>query len=334
MTSAGWPRPPAASGTRRIADRSASSTATSSSWIRWPGRGRLSPAPPPPRAHARWSDGGRAVTFVRDQGLYRVWLDRARPTGRATRLRAAHRRRSAQAAPGRPPTASSSSRPRRRSSSTVVRENEARKARAEARKDAQARRPHRRRRAPVGRRPRARARGHGGLRAGRRQAGGGAARRRAGLRHRVELPRAAARAQPRRRRPGQPAPRRGRSARRRRESHGVAERRRRSIRGPVRCCGACRSCRPTASHAATIVVSADNKHRYVAALGPDAGHGPHRRAPAGHAPGSAPSTSPGRRRRRWASCRARRASGSCPSATAGCTSTSPTSPRRTRRRSS
>ena len=28
-------------------------------------------------AHARWSDGGRAVTFVRDQGLYRVWVDRA-----------------------------------------------------------------------------------------------------------------------------------------------------------------------------------------------------------------------------------------------------------------
>ena len=26
-------------------------------------------------AHARWSDGGRAVTFVRDQGLHRVWID-------------------------------------------------------------------------------------------------------------------------------------------------------------------------------------------------------------------------------------------------------------------
>jgi dipeptidyl aminopeptidase/acylaminoacyl peptidase len=28
-------------------------------------------------SHARWSDAGRAVTFMRDQGLYRVWIDRA-----------------------------------------------------------------------------------------------------------------------------------------------------------------------------------------------------------------------------------------------------------------
>ena len=43
------------------------------------------------------------------------------------------------------------------------------------------------------------------------------------------------------------------------------------IRAPGRSSGACRWCRPTAATPPTIVVSSDNKHRYVAALGPTPG---------------------------------------------------------------
>ena len=87
--------------------------------------------------HARWSDGGRAVTFVRDGGLHRVWVDR-RPDRATPRRRS--RRSSSSPTRGRrsparrPPTASSSSSPRRRSSSpSSARTKRARRGRTPAR---------------------------------------------------------------------------------------------------------------------------------------------------------------------------------------------------------
>jgi dipeptidyl aminopeptidase/acylaminoacyl peptidase len=86
--------------------------------------------------HARWSDGGRSVTFVRDQGLYRVWVDRAsdQPGTVFEQL--------TDAGPARPRPGGTDSQQFVRAEEaqllTAVRESEARKTRAEARKDAQA----------------------------------------------------------------------------------------------------------------------------------------------------------------------------------------------------
>ena len=159
-------------------------------------------------AHARWSDGGRAVTFVRDGGLHRVWVDRRPDQADAAATVAAFEQLTDAGPPKpRPPTTDSQQFLKSEEAQllAVVRENEARKARADARKDAQAVVARGRRRAAIGRRSGARAPGQGGLRAGRRQAGGGAPRRRPVLRHRIELSGAAARPDPRRRRAGAPA---------------------------------------------------------------------------------------------------------------------------------
>jgi dipeptidyl aminopeptidase/acylaminoacyl peptidase len=89
-------------------------------------------------AHARWSDDGRAVTFVRDQGLYRVWIDRA-PEQAGTALE-----QLTDAGPPKPPapgTATDSQRFVKAEEAKLleaVRDREARKARADARQEAQA----------------------------------------------------------------------------------------------------------------------------------------------------------------------------------------------------
>jgi dipeptidyl aminopeptidase/acylaminoacyl peptidase len=92
-------------------------------------------------AHARWSDGGRAVTFVREQGLYRVWVDRMPgQTGGEEPVTAFEQL--TDAGPPKPrPSATDSQQFLKVEEAqllTVVRENEARKARADARKEARA----------------------------------------------------------------------------------------------------------------------------------------------------------------------------------------------------
>jgi dipeptidyl aminopeptidase/acylaminoacyl peptidase len=87
-------------------------------------------------AHARWSDHDRAVTFVRDQGLYRVWLE-PQPGATTTAFE-----QLTDAGPPKP-------RPRQTDSQqfvkaeeaqllAAVRESEARKARSEAKQEARA----------------------------------------------------------------------------------------------------------------------------------------------------------------------------------------------------
>jgi dipeptidyl aminopeptidase/acylaminoacyl peptidase len=92
-------------------------------------------------AHARWSDGGRAVTFVRDGGLHRVWVDR-RPDQTAAEATVTAFEQLTDAGPPKPRPPTSDSQQFLKSEEAqllaVVRENEARKARADARKDAQA----------------------------------------------------------------------------------------------------------------------------------------------------------------------------------------------------
>jgi dipeptidyl aminopeptidase/acylaminoacyl peptidase len=90
-------------------------------------------------AHARWSDGGRAVTFVRDQGLYRVWVDRL-PDPRDQGGTAFEQLTDAGPAKPRPSTTDSQQFLKAEEAQllTAVRESEARKARAEARKEARA----------------------------------------------------------------------------------------------------------------------------------------------------------------------------------------------------
>ena len=92
-------------------------------------------------AHARWSDGGRAVTFVRDGGLHRVWVDRRPDQADAAATVAAFEQLTDAGPPKpRPPTTDSQQFLKSEEAQllAVVRENEARKARADARKDAQA----------------------------------------------------------------------------------------------------------------------------------------------------------------------------------------------------
>jgi dipeptidyl aminopeptidase/acylaminoacyl peptidase len=90
-------------------------------------------------AHPRWSDGGRAVTFVRDQGLHRVWVDRP-DRGADQPVPAFEQLTDAGPPKPRPPTTDSQQFLKSEEAQllAVVRENEARKARADARKDAQA----------------------------------------------------------------------------------------------------------------------------------------------------------------------------------------------------
>ncbi|MEO5822428.1 MAG: S9 family peptidase [Vicinamibacteraceae bacterium] len=92
-------------------------------------------------AHARWSDGGRAVTFVRDQGLHRVWVDRLSDRPGSGPAAPAFEQLT-DAGPAKPPTAATDSQQFLKTEEaqilTVVRESEARKARAEARKEARA----------------------------------------------------------------------------------------------------------------------------------------------------------------------------------------------------
>jgi dipeptidyl aminopeptidase/acylaminoacyl peptidase len=88
-------------------------------------------------AHARWSDAGRAVTFVRDQGLYRVWVDRT-PESTLTAFEQV-----TDAGPARPraapPTDSQQFlKTEEANLLTSVRDAEAKKAKADAKKDAQA----------------------------------------------------------------------------------------------------------------------------------------------------------------------------------------------------
>jgi hypothetical protein len=85
-----------------------------------------------------------------------------------------------------------------------------------------------------------------------------------------QLSGAAARPDQRRRRAGKP-PSRGHRPGREEPRPTLSLTAPRSIRAPARSCGACRSCPSDGAYAATIVVSADNKHRYVAALGPSPG---------------------------------------------------------------
>jgi len=91
--------------------------------------------------HARWADGGRAVTFVRDQGLHRVWIDR-RPGQEGADPPVTAFEQLTDAGPPKPRPATTDSQQFLKSEEAqllaAVRENEARKARAEARKDAQA----------------------------------------------------------------------------------------------------------------------------------------------------------------------------------------------------
>ena len=92
-------------------------------------------------AHARWSDGGRAVTFVRDGGLHRVWVDcRPDQADAAATVAAFEQLTDAGPPKPRPPTTDSQQFLKSEEAQllAVVRENEARKARADARKDAQA----------------------------------------------------------------------------------------------------------------------------------------------------------------------------------------------------
>ena len=86
-------------------------------------------------AHARWSDGDRAITFTRDQGLYRVWVDRdAASTATAFE-------QITDAGPAKPRPAATDSQQFLKSEEekllAAVREAEAKKAKADARKDAQ-----------------------------------------------------------------------------------------------------------------------------------------------------------------------------------------------------
>jgi dipeptidyl aminopeptidase/acylaminoacyl peptidase len=92
-------------------------------------------------AHARWSDAGRAVTFVRDGGLHRVWIDRRADPGAGDQAVPAFEQLTDAGPPKpRPPATDSQQFLKAEEAQilAVVRENEARKARAEARKDAQA----------------------------------------------------------------------------------------------------------------------------------------------------------------------------------------------------
>jgi dipeptidyl aminopeptidase/acylaminoacyl peptidase len=86
-------------------------------------------------SHARWASEGRAVTFVRDQALYRVWLTRAADDSTAFE-------QLTDAGPAKPrPSATDSQQFLKAEEAqllTVIRENEARKARADARKESQA----------------------------------------------------------------------------------------------------------------------------------------------------------------------------------------------------
>ena len=238
-------------------------------------------------AHARWSDGGRAVTFVRDGGLHRVWVDR-RPDQPGDRgdghgLRAAHRRGAAQAPPAdhrQPavPQVRGGAAPRRR---PRERSAEGAGGRPQGRPGGGARG---RRRAAVGRRSGARAPGQGGLRAGRRQAGGVAPRRRPVLRHRIELSGAAARPAPRRRRAGGP-PSGGRRPGGEERHHGVAERRRdRSARrsAPLEPAGGVGRRQPRRDHRRLGRQQAPLRRR----ARPDARHDADRRAPARHRVGA------------------------------------------------
>jgi dipeptidyl aminopeptidase/acylaminoacyl peptidase len=88
-------------------------------------------------AHARWSDGGRAVTFVRDQGLYRVWIDRGSAEEAGTAVE-----QLTDAGPPKPqPPGTDSQRFLKAEEAKlleVVRDREARKTRTEARQEAQA----------------------------------------------------------------------------------------------------------------------------------------------------------------------------------------------------
>ena len=88
-------------------------------------------------ARARWSDGGRAVTFIRDQGLYRVRVDRT-PESTLTAFEQV-----TDAGPARPRgTAPTDSQQFLKTEEanllTAVREADAKKAKADAKKDAQA----------------------------------------------------------------------------------------------------------------------------------------------------------------------------------------------------
>jgi dipeptidyl aminopeptidase/acylaminoacyl peptidase len=91
-------------------------------------------------AHPRWSDGGRAVTFVRDGGLHRVWVDRPDGPGSAPTVTAFEQLTDAGPPKPRPATTDSQQFLKAEEAQilAVVRENEARKARADARKDAHA----------------------------------------------------------------------------------------------------------------------------------------------------------------------------------------------------
>jgi hypothetical protein len=86
--------------------------------------------------HPRWSDGGRAVTFVRDQGLYRVWIDRA-PEQAGTALE-----QLTDAGPPKPqPPGTDSQRFVKAEEAKLleaVRDREARKTKADARQEARA----------------------------------------------------------------------------------------------------------------------------------------------------------------------------------------------------
>src|SRR6185436_4145510 len=84
-------------------------------------------------AHARWSDGGRAVTFVRDGGLYRVWIERGPdPAGAAPASTAFEQLTDAGPPKPRPATTDSQQFLKAEEAKLldVVRETEARKARA------------------------------------------------------------------------------------------------------------------------------------------------------------------------------------------------------------
>ena len=240
-------------------------------------------------AHARWSDGGRAVTFVRDGGLHRVWVDR-RPdqAGAASTVTAFEQLTDAGPPKPRPPATDSQQFLKSEEAQllAVVRENEARKARADARKDAQA----------VVR-----------VAVGERQSVDDLV-----LAHQgkvayalvVDKPAAARRADVPSYVTGSSYPELlpGRT------HVGDAQEARRLVAvdlaaksdTTVSLSGA--EIDPRAgpllwslpvvsddgSHAATIVVSADNKHRYVAALGPTPGTDADRRAPARHRVGARP----------------------------------------------